>query len=322
MTTTYNPLPNPALSQKEVEKAFRKLLKSEQPRAVTLTVIDSSGSSSSSSQSVSQAVADDLPSLLDMGRNAQHDRCDDEFIDYMKDQHTDDLVLEIEERTQEQSDSEDWKRLRKGRITASVAHKILHAKASTISNCDNYLTKLVMGSDTPVKTPAMEYGNKNEPVARALYVEAIKENHSGLQVRTCGLHVLQDHPYIGASPDGLVDCECHPPGLIEIKCPHSLKDTDIQTVTRELLYHLVEGDANRELKHTSPFYTQVQVQMAVTGRQWCDFVIFTEGAAPYISITRVEFDLSFWQKALPKLSTFFKTCIEPKLLSVASCSEC
>lgn len=30
-----------------------------------------------------------------------------------------------------------------------------------------------------------------------------------------------------------------------------------------------------ELKHTHPYYAQIQGQLAVTERKWCDFVIFT-----------------------------------------------
>jgi predicted phage-related endonuclease len=58
----------------------------------------------------------------------------------------------------------------------------------------------------------------------------------------------------GASPDGLVGDD----GLIEIKCPNTA--THIET----LLSQSVPGKYN----------TQMQFQMACTGRQWCDFVSF------------------------------------------------
>jgi predicted phage-related endonuclease len=65
------------------------------------------------------------------------------------------------------------------------------------------------------------------------------------------------HPTIeaaGASPDGLVGDD----GLLEIKCPNS--STAIDT----LLTQTVLGK----------YITQMQWQMACTGRKWCDFVSF------------------------------------------------
>jgi hypothetical protein len=65
------------------------------------------------------------------------------------------------------------------------------------------------------------------------------------------------HPTIegaGASPDGLVGDD----GLVEIKCPNSAG------MIEALLTQTVPGKYN----------TQMQMQMACTGRQWCDYVVF------------------------------------------------
>ena len=58
----------------------------------------------------------------------------------------------------------------------------------------------------------------------------------------------------GASPDGLVNDD----GLIEIKCPNTA--THIDTLLSESL--------------PTKYFTQMQFQMACTGRKWCDFVSF------------------------------------------------
>ena len=60
-------------------------------------------------------------------------------------------------------------------------------------------------------------------------------------------------PDFGASPDGLVGDD----GLVEIKCPATA--THIET----LLTETVPGK----------YITQMQAQMACTGRAWCDFVV-------------------------------------------------
>jgi predicted phage-related endonuclease len=65
-----------------------------------------------------------------------------------------------------------------------------------------------------------------------------------------------DHPTMqaGASPDGLVGED----GLIEIKCPN----------TSTMLEYLEDRTI------PTKYRLQMQWQLAVTGRDWCDFVAF------------------------------------------------
>jgi hypothetical protein len=95
----------------------------------------------------------------------------------------------------------------------------------------------------------MLHGVETEPQARMAY-EAFK----GVLVDEMG---FIDHPsiqYFGCSPDGLVEED----GLVEIKCPNS--KTHLST--------LLNG------KIPTKYIPQVQTQMAVMNRQWCDFVSF------------------------------------------------
>jgi putative phage-type endonuclease len=96
---------------------------------------------------------------------------------------------------------------------------------------------------------AMVWGTNTEPMARAAY-EALE----GVLVEEVG---FVSHPTIemaGASPDGLVLEE----GLVEIKCPNTA--THIETLLGK--------------SAPSKYVTQMQWQMACTGRKWCDFVSF------------------------------------------------
>ena len=63
------------------------------------------------------------------------------------------------------------------------------------------------------------------------------------------------------------------------------------------------------LKRNHPYFSQVQGQMAVGERPWCDFVIYTtEGLSAY----RVLFDSEFWENtSLPKLISFYDNCVAP-----------
>ncbi len=64
-----------------------------------------------------------------------------------------------------------------------------------------------------------------------------------------------------------------------------------------------------KLKRTHPYYCQVQGQMGVTKRQWCDFIVFTTKG---ISIERIEFDDEFWQDLVLCLTD---NCLAPEIVS-------
>jgi len=151
--------------------------------------------------------------------------------------------------------SESWFQVRIGKVTASrVADVLAKTKTGYSATRDNYMAQLVCERLTGQKgesftNAAMQHGTDTEPLARAAY-EALKD----VLVDEVG---FVPHPTIemaGASPDGLVGED----GLIEIKCPNTA--THIDT----LLSQTVPGKYN----------TQMQFQMACTGRKWCDFVSF------------------------------------------------
>lgn len=151
--------------------------------------------------------------------------------------------------------SQEWFESRLGKVTASkVADIVAKTKSGYSTSRANYMAQLVVERLTGVKSEtftnsAMEWGTATEPLARAAY-----ELKKGIMVDETG---LIDHPTIamsGASPDGLVGDD----GLIEIKCPNTA--THIDT--------MLSGEADKR------YVCQMQWQLAVTGRQWNDFVSF------------------------------------------------
>ena len=159
------------------------------------------------------------------------------------------IILECEQG------SEEWHAVRLGKVSASrVADIVAKTKTGYSTSRANYAAELVAerltGSRSDKFVSAeMAWGTEQEPAARALYEMIVKAD-----VVQVGL-VL--HPSIEnacASPDGLVGDD----GLVEIKCP--LTATHIAT----LLGGTIPGR----------YQTQMQWQMACTGRAWCDFVSF------------------------------------------------
>lgn len=67
------------------------------------------------------------------------------------------------------------------------------------------------------------------------------------------------------------------------------------------------------LKRTHVYFAQVQGQMAIGNRPWCDFVIYTTKG---VSIHRVRFDEDYWKvNLLPKLTSFYDNCVAPEIVS-------
>ena len=148
----------------------------------------------------------------------------------------------------------EWHQLRLGKVTASrVSDVMAKIKTGESASRKNYRAELVVQRLTGMPSEsftnaAMEWGTATEPMARIAY-EIEKE----VLVEQVG---FIEHPTIamfGCSPDGLAH-----DGMIEIKCPNSA--THIEYLT--------------DNKAPAKYINQMQCQMAVTGRKWCDFVSF------------------------------------------------
>lgn len=151
--------------------------------------------------------------------------------------------------------SPEWFAARCGCVTASrVADIIARTKSGPSASRANYAAQLIAERLTGTvgesySNAAMEWGTAIEPEARVAY--EFLHNAAVIEVG------FVPHPTIelsGASPDGLVGED----GLVEIKCPNTA--THIET----LIGKVVPGK----------YVTQMQWQMACTGRKWCDFVSF------------------------------------------------
>lgn len=160
----------------------------------------------------------------------------------------------IDTRQLEQG-SPEWKLARLGHVSASgIADVMSKIKTGESATRRKYKIRLVAERLTgkpqdSFTNAAMEWGVETEPQARMAY-----EVSRGTFVEKTGFWIHPRIKYVGASPDGLVGEE----GLIEIKCPNT---------TTHLEYIWNNEVPNEYLK-------QMQMQMWITGRQWCDFVSF------------------------------------------------
>ena len=156
------------------------------------------------------------------------------FIPFVVDCHgflrvmklTQDVIDKIEIATRKQSESELWNALRNGRLTSPRFGEILRRRPSTDSR---RLVQDIMGYGRPMQhvPPQIRWGKQNEDKARQLYIENRKAVGEIMQVTCCGLHLMPEKSYLGASSDGKVFCtsvDTCCTGCIEIKCPYALKN--------------------------------------------------------------------------------------------------
>lgn len=179
------------------------------------------------------------------------------------------MTEKLEQRTP------DWFRARQNRITGSIAGALL-GLSPFMSQRDAERRVLagwrgdsVAASDR--SNAALDWGVLNEPNAIAMF-----ELETGHKVQRCGFYAYED--WLGASPDGLVGDS----GLIEVKCPYSLRNIgQFKSITEQ------------------PHYmAQVQIQLEVTGRSHCYFFQWSPGI---FRLETVAYDPFYMAEILPKL---------------------
>ena len=150
--------------------------------------------------------------------------------------------------------SDEWKQARVGLATGSRYSDIMaRTRSGYAASRKNYMAELLVerltGLSNEIYTSAaMTWGIEQEAVARLAYML-----ETGNEVEETGLW-LHDSLETGASPDGFVNHD----GLLEIKCPNTA--THLETLVTE--------------KVPRQYVAQVQGQLWITERKWCDFVSF------------------------------------------------
>lgn len=181
--------------------------------------------------------------------------------------------------TNNQQRTAEWYAARKGRLTASMTGAALGlAPYQSEDDCLRSLVRSMHGMPDEFEgNIATDYGTNMEPQARSAY-ELLTGN------------TVKDAPFIphedwcGASPDGYVGDN----GLVEIKCPFGLRK-DLEPTFKPI----------EDQPH---YYAQVQVQMYVAGRTWCDFYQWSPHGD---RLEVVKYDGGWLNKHLPMLKAFW-----------------
>jgi putative phage-type endonuclease len=194
------------------------------------------------------------------------------------------MTADLEQRTA------DWFRARAGKATASRFKDVIAKRKDGkgyLSVRDDYAADLVVERLTGepaqrLDTAAMSWGCEQEDEARRAY-----QSLRGVIVEDVGF-VQHDTLQAGCSPDGLVDWD----GLIEIKCPFNSRN-HIETLT-----------SGMPAEHMA----QVQGQLWITGRDWCDFISFDPRMPPELQlyVQRINRDPGFIADLQAEVTSFLE----------------
>ncbi len=156
--------------------------------------------------------------------------------------------------------SPEWYEVKLGVVSTSNFDKVLNSG----SGRGLYMRKLAAERLTGItqngySNEAMENGLDTESEARGYYAR-----EKDCPVREVGFIKRDD--WVGTSPDGLVDKD----GMVEIKCP--LASTHIDNILKA--------------KMPALYRPQVQGQLWVAERQWCDWISYCPSvkSRPFFSV--------------------------------------
>lgn len=194
--------------------------------------------------------------------------------------------------------SPEWHELRKLKLTASHATEIGNNGKGLLTYVDKLILRQIV-EEEQITSRDIERGNELEPIARLKY-----EFEKGVTVREVGF--IEHCPNSGCSPDGLVDDDYldNGPGLIEIKARNDAKHLAL------LMGGLVDSGVR----------WQMQMQMLVTGRKWCDFISYNPNFKQSLFVKRFAIDQKLQDKLTVGLESGIKL-LKEKLQNPAVVTE-
>ena len=155
----------------------------------------------------------------------------------------------LERSTRSQSSSVVWHEHRKGRIMSSYFSDGLKHIYALKSYPTSLVKKILQYEGISQHVPALKWGREKEAEACISYIKDMGKKRTNFFVRLAGLVIDPCYPFLGASPDGYVSCDCCGKGVLEIKCTYKYR-VDLPTSNAALsdrTYFLKKNASNEEI---------------------------------------------------------------------------
>ena len=211
----------------------------------------------------------------------------------------------VEAATRDQASSKLWFRFRAGRITASKMKTACCTDPKQPSQ--SFIKSVCYPESYKFTSKATTWGCNHEKFARDMFLDVHKESHENVKVHDTGFFINPSVPFLGASPDGFVSCDCCGVSVIEVKCPFCVKSDKLDSVS----YLEKDSEGKLRLHRNHQYFYQVQTQLGVCKLESAYFVVWTEKD---LHVERILFDEEFWGNICQKSKNIFDTAIMPELV--------
>jgi len=215
-------------------------------------------------------------------------------------------IASLESNTVKMSEHRKFAEDIKYRLTASNFGRVCQLPDSDFRG--DLVADMLLLTPTPnyYHEDATDYGR--ESVRKAIYAYQRENQH----VTFCGIFVHPEFGYLAASPNGLVGDR----GIVAVRSPYFarfLPPLLIPTDFPEFYCSLSNDRTTLVLDTQHKHYYQIQGQLEITDREWCDFVVWTPQGIHVERIYR-DRDVFFFNAMLPKLERFYKLSLLPEIV--------
>ena len=198
-----------------------------------------------------------------------------------------------------------WMDARQWRVTSSNFGKVCNRNFKQMYPPS--LLKTILGDYGNFHTAALQWGCDHELEAIQLYT-----TYTGIQVKECGVFLSEKYPYLATSPDGIVYLTNEEFSVVEVKCPYKHRDIKIVDACNDRAFCLYTDESGlQQLKRTHDYYYQIIGQIALTGAQFCDFIVWTNLE---IHVERIFPDNELWEQMVAILAHFYYTTLGVEIL--------
>lgn len=193
---------------------------------------------------------------------------------------------------------------------AALQHQLFMMFATQrLTNHLSLVKQLCYSHESGLSSPAVRYGRDNEQNALKKYKVLCSAAHDDV-FEEAGLLVCSQHVFLAATPDMLIECRCCGKGLVEVKCPWTVRDGKLRDLL-QVKGFLVESEGSLRLHRNHRYYCQIQTQLCGSAST----VILFCGQARKLVSRGYKQTTPFWHSFLELQKHFFAKSFYQSLLA-------